>query len=183
MGGGRSLVQKPSSTPVKRELKGKLLTSSWTRFLAIIGKYANERPTRSERGKSNSKRATGETGSSLGSLGAARAPRRRTTSPGPPRRLCSIVSRPRRGRSGGAPRGPAPAGPQPPPLPRGPGRSVPRCCLFRRRLQARWSAGSPRRGARSPPQPPLAPRRGEAARSRVPRGAPIARGRAAGFVP
>lgn len=68
MGGGRSPVQKPSSTPVKRELKGKLLTSSWTRFLAIIGEYANERPTWSERGKSSSKRATGETGLFPGEL-------------------------------------------------------------------------------------------------------------------
>lgn len=107
-----------------------------------------------------------EAGSSPGSPGAARAPPR-----------APLAERPPRPGVGAYPQG----APPPPPRPRGPGLSAPRCCRFRRRfrrrLQACWSAGSPRRAARRPPQPPIAPRRGE-----ILCGAPGAPGRAAGFV-
>lgn len=175
-GSGGPRVQGPSSTPFKGNER-KLLTSSWTRFLSIIGKYANERPTWSERGKSSSKRATGETSSSPGSPGTARAPPR-----------AALAGRQPRLGLGAWPQGSGrrPGSPPPPPRPRGSGLSAPRCCRFRRRfrrrLQACWSAGSPRRGARRPPQPPLAPRRGEATRRRILCGAPAAPDRAAGFV-
>nr|XP_053772338.1 uncharacterized protein C10orf95-like [Desmodus rotundus] len=166
MGGGRSRARRPSCTTGR-----KLLPVSRTRFLSLIGEYANESPTRADKGKSSSKRAIGGPASAPRSPGTSRASRRVSLA-GRQRRRGVSSSLPRSGRRPGAPQ--ARPRPAPRPDPCGPGLRAPRRCRFRRcLLQARWSAGSP----------PLAPGHRGVARSRVLRGAPVAPGTAAGFVP
>lgn len=161
-GRGRTAVQKPRCATGSEEQR-KLLTSSWTRFLSIIGKYANERPTRSEKGKSSSK-LTARTGPFPGEPWHPARPSERALGRKEAEARGWLVAAPPRPPPGGAP------SPPPPPLePRGSCLRAPRCGGFRRLLQACRTAGSLRAG---PAAPSPRPRAREAPRGRVLSGSP-----------